>query len=259
VGSDSLRIGCVQYLNARPLIHGWPGKVTFDHPSTLCAQLARGELDVALVSSFEFLRNPIYLAIDGLSISSAGAVYSVFVAYQGDLANLREISLDPASFTSVNLLRCLLAEDNLTPQLVELSKTDKHLISADRGGLIIGDQAIRFRQEQGARFNYWDLGESWHRLTGLPFVYALWLVRLGVPAPEVIANRLRAQLGQNLERLDEVIAANPGFDPAFCEHYYRDCIQFAFGPREKAGLIAFRHLCQKHQILQPRVPDLRLI
>jgi chorismate dehydratase len=255
----SLRIGCVKYLNARPLIHGWPEKVIFDHPSTLCAKLAAGALDVALVSSFEFLRNPIYSLIDGLSISSAGAVYSVFVAHQGDFANLREISLDPASLTSVNLLRCLLAENNLMPQLVERSNTEKHLVSADRGGLIIGDQAIRFRQEHGARFRYWDLGEAWHRLASLPFVYALWLVRPGVPSPEVIANRLRAQLDQNLERLDEVIAASPDFDPAFCEHYYRECIQFAFGPREKEGLIAFQHLCEKHGILPPRVLDLRLI
>jgi hypothetical protein len=40
-----LRVGCVKYLNARPLIQGWEGKVVLDHPSTLCAQLARGELE----------------------------------------------------------------------------------------------------------------------------------------------------------------------------------------------------------------------
>ena len=39
-----LRIGCVKYLNARPLIRGWLGDVEFDHPSTLCKRLASGEL-----------------------------------------------------------------------------------------------------------------------------------------------------------------------------------------------------------------------
>ena len=57
---DSLRIGCVRYLNALPLIHGWRGEVRFDHPSTLCRELAAGKLEVALVSSFEYLRNPDY-------------------------------------------------------------------------------------------------------------------------------------------------------------------------------------------------------
>ena len=69
-----LRIGCVKYLNARPLINGWDGDVEFDHPSVLCNKLAAAELDVALVSSFEFLRNPIYRIVDDVSIASDGRV-----------------------------------------------------------------------------------------------------------------------------------------------------------------------------------------
>ncbi|HCX31072.1 MAG TPA: hypothetical protein DHU55_15090, partial [Blastocatellia bacterium] len=43
--------------------------------------------------------------------------------------------------------------------------------------LLIGDQAIRFRQKQAQDFRFWDLGEQWARLVDLPFVYALWLIR----------------------------------------------------------------------------------
>ena len=110
----SVRVGCVKYLNARPLIRGWPGNVEFDHPSALCQRLAKGQLDVALVSSFEFLRNPIYRIVDDVSISSDGPVYSVVVAHRGEFSDIEEIELDPASETAVNLLRCLLAELGLT-------------------------------------------------------------------------------------------------------------------------------------------------
>src|ERR1700757_1583908 len=113
-----LRIGCVKYLNARPLIRGWSGEVDFDHPSALCKRLAGGELGVALVSSFEFLRNPIYRIVDDVSISSDGPVYSVVVAHYGDISGIKEIELDPASQTAVNLLRCLLAELNLKARLI---------------------------------------------------------------------------------------------------------------------------------------------
>src|SRR5437764_5450702 len=116
-----LRIGCVKYLNARPLIRGWPGEVDFDHPSALCKRLADGELDVALVSSFEFLRNPIYRIVDEVSISSDGPVYSVVVAHRGEIGRIKEIELDPASETSANLLRCLIAELGLNPRLVRRS------------------------------------------------------------------------------------------------------------------------------------------
>ena len=114
----SVRVGCVKYLNARPLIRGWPGNVEFDHPSALCHRLAKGQLDVALVSSFEFLRNPIYRIVDDVSISSDGPVYSVVVAHRGKFSDIEEIELDPASETAVNLLRCLLAELGLKPRLI---------------------------------------------------------------------------------------------------------------------------------------------
>src|SRR5438067_6538892 len=114
-----LRIGCVKYLNARPLIRGWAGEVDFDHPSALCKRLADGELDVALVSSFEFLRSPIYRIVDDISISSDGPVYSVIVAYAGN-APLPEIELDPASETSVFLLRYLIAERGKSFQAAEI-------------------------------------------------------------------------------------------------------------------------------------------
>src|SRR3982751_1791270 len=97
-----LRIGCVKYLNAFPLVHGWGGDVEFDHPSVLCKRLASGDLDVALVSSFEFFRNPIYRIVDDVSISSDGPVYSVIVAHRGEFSDIEEIELDPASTTAVN-------------------------------------------------------------------------------------------------------------------------------------------------------------
>src|SRR5881396_876158 len=105
-----IRLGCVKYLNARPLVHGWPGKVVLDHPTALCEKLAGSELDIALVSSFEFLRNPIYRIVDGISISSDGPIYSVIVAHHGDISAVKEIELDRAAETSGNLLRCLMSE-----------------------------------------------------------------------------------------------------------------------------------------------------
>jgi predicted solute-binding protein len=147
----SLRIGCVKYFNAQPLIRGWPGDVDFDHPSALCNKLARGELDIALASSFEFLRNPVYQVVDDVSISSAGPVYSVVVAHSGDISEIREIELDPASETSAKLLRCLLAELNFAPLF---SRTSTSVITAHRARLFIGDQAIRFRQRHAEEFHF---------------------------------------------------------------------------------------------------------
>ncbi len=257
-----LRIGCVKYLNACPLIHGWEGEVDFDHPSVLCSKLAAAELDVALVSSFEFLRNPIYRIVDDVSISSDGPVYSVVVAHRGEIAQIEQIELDPASETSANLLRCLIAELGLNLRLVRggAEVGSATALKMDRRAqLLIGDQAIRFRQQYANQFSFWDLGEYWRKCFRLPFVYALWLIRPEVVHPKRIAKRLRRLRDGNLHNLDDLIAepvagaANPGLrqglNRQFLSRYYSENLRFSFGDKEKKGLRAFANLCVQHHLL----------
>ena len=268
-----LRIGCVKYLNACPLIHGWEGNVDFDHPSALCNKLATGKLDVALVSSFEFLRNPIYRIVDDVSIASDGPVYSVVVAHRGEIEQIEEIELDPASETSVNLLRCLIAELGLNPRLARcrttICPTAAELKTSRRARLVIGDQAVRFRRQYANEFSFWDLGEHWQKSVGLPFVYALWLIRPEVADPKQIANRLRALRNENLDDLEHLIpelvagVAEPGppkgLTREFLSRYYREHLRFSFGETEKEGLRIFANLCMKHSLLPNRDLALRVV
>jgi len=209
-----LRIGCVKYLNARPLIHGWSGAVDFDHPAALCRKLERGDLDVAMVSSLEFLRRPIYRIVDKISISSRGPVYSVLVAHREELSRIQEIKLDPASETSVALLRCLLAQRGLNPRLV---LWHRHLADAT-ARLLIGDQAIRFRKKH-SDYRLWDLGEEWKNAINLPFVFALWLIRPEIEKAKEIADALRRLRDHNLENLDDLVSTQSEFSPAACLKY----------------------------------------
>ena len=218
----------------------------FDHPSALSDKLARGELDVALASSFEFLRNPVYQVVDDVSISSAGPVYSVVVAHSGDISEIREIELDPASETSAKLLRCLFAESNFAPLLSRMSTS---VITAHRARLFIGDQAIRFRQKHAGEFHFWDLGEQWDKLVGLPFVYALWLIRPEVRDSKPLAERLRKLRDENLADIDTLIAEEKEFDRDFCRRYYRENLRFSFGEKEKAGLREFSRRCREQRLL----------
>jgi chorismate dehydratase len=255
----SPRLGCVQYLNARPLARGWPGEVQFDHPSALCRRLAAGQLDVALVSSFEFLRNPIYSIVDGVAIASDGPVHSVFVAHHPD-TSYSEMELDLASTTAVSLLRCLLRErrqQNWTeaPPPPDILSP----LASGRARLLIGDQAIRFRDKFQHAYSYWDLGETWRELTQLPFVYALWLIRPEVARAGEIAHELRRLRDRNLAHIDELIEAETEFDPGFCAYYYGECLRYDFGEREKAGLRSFEDLCVEHGLLKERAARMRLL
>ena len=240
---NNLDIGCVQYLNARPLIHGFEGSVIFDHPSRLATLLSEELLDVALVPTFEMLRAPDYLIVDDVSISSNGVVYSVFLAHHGDLHDVKKITLDTASLTSVHLLQCLLAEyHGMAPEYVSSDEcTDENAAH-----LLIGNHAIDFRRKHGDEWKYLDLGEEWALRTSLPFVFAAWLIRPGVPNAPAVAAELRALKQHGIESIPEIVAHQKLYDAGFCTAYLRKHIRYALGEPEKAGIAKFRALLARH-------------
>jgi len=252
---SALRVGCVQYLNAQPLIHGYDGPVTFDHPAGLARDLAAGALDVALVPIFEALRHPRYLLADGVAIASDGPVFSVFLAHHGALADVRSIALDPASLTSIHLLQVLLAEyHGLHPKLAPLA--------AFPGGtdavLLIGNQAIDFRARDAGAHQLLDLGEEWKRCTHLPFVFAPWLLRADLPNAAAVAAELRALKLHGSTHLAEIVRADP-HDAAFRDRYLTHHIRFDLGPREKAGIEKFRTLLTAHGFIPASNEPLRYV
>src|SRR5438105_9568946 len=111
------RIGCVPYLNAKPLIDWFhepecdaPVEIAYAVPSQLARMLEREEVDVALVSTFEVFRRPELRIIPNISISADGPVKSVRLFSCVPLQAVRSIALDTSSLTSVALIQILMRE-----------------------------------------------------------------------------------------------------------------------------------------------------
>src|SRR3954468_9618481 len=177
---DSLapfRVGSVSYLNAVPLTRGLESEITFATPAKLADMLRREELDAALVSITEVLFNDCYDVLDGIAVASLGEVKSVLLAHRKPLAEITEGFCDPASLTSVNLLKVLLGEQRLSPRFSPLSSYEA--TNSLDAVLLIGDPAIHFLRTNPSHQIY-DLGAAWFELTRLPFVYAAWALRRGL-------------------------------------------------------------------------------
>ena len=79
---EPIRIGAVNYLNTKPLIHDLERiapevDLSLAVPSRLAVQLAEGDLDVALIPAIEYFRNGTYSVVPDISIASRGPVLSV--------------------------------------------------------------------------------------------------------------------------------------------------------------------------------------
>jgi chorismate dehydratase len=248
-----LRIGCVRYLNSRPLIEPYDGPVSFEHPSVLASALQRGELDVGLVPVYEALRMPGCVAVNGVSISSLGPVWSVILAYQGALDKVRQVALDPASRTSVHLCKVFFAESGLTPEYL----AEPAPPGAAR--VIIGNQAIAFREKHEGEYRILDFGEEWLRRTALPFVFAVWLIRPEVRDPERVAAAFREIARRGQAQIEEIVARHREHHAAFAHRYLTEYIRFGLGAPEKEGIERFRSLLCSHGLLPPETRPLSFV
>lgn len=256
-----LRIGCVQYLNSRPLIHGLPD-VELAHPSQLAARLRAGALDAALVPVVELLRTPErYLVVDGVGIGSAGPVYSVFVAHQRPIEELEAVTGDPASLTSIHLFQ-VLASGVLKRRVALLPESAGKQTNAALGRLLIGNQAIACRMESeraGDGVQFWDLGEQWTAWTGMPFVYAVWVLRRGLAGAPYVADAFRAVSEAGQRAISEIAEADTDFGEDFATRYLKEHIRFQCGASERAGLARFSEELERLKLVEENRASLEFV
>jgi len=238
---DGLPIGTVPYLNAVPLTHGLEEPLVRLPPSRLATEFRAGRLAAALLSVTEALTSPDTDVLDGLAIASHGPVFSVILAHRDPLEDIQEIAIDTASCTSVNLLRVLLEMWGLRPKLIPWS--DYSRAGAARNLLLIGNPAIHFRR-QSHPHRVLDLGAAWWTLTGLPFVFAVWVLhrdRHGEPLRTALTTAGRLGVRQ----LDRWSAEAGEFDAAFRRRYLGGYIRYGLAAAEKKGLDRFRAALQR--------------
>jgi chorismate dehydratase len=235
------RVGSVDALNAVPLTRGLEDEVVFAAPSKLAEMLRRDELDAALVSVAEVLFTGRYDILDGIAIASLGEVRSVLLAHRPPLEEIREVHLDTASITSVNLVKVLLAERGLKPEFKPLpSYGEAPQLDAV---LLIGDRALDFAFA-GHPHTIWDLGAAWYELTRMPFVYAVWALRR-IPN-EPLRRALREARAFGLDTLEHIIDTRTDYTRAFRKDYLGWHIHYHLGADEKRGLVEFMKLLEKH-------------
>lgn len=203
------KIAAVSYLNTVPLIYGieHAGLLRADlllAPPADCARaFERGEADIALVPAGALPRlGDTAEIITSYCIGAVGSVRTVTVMSNRPVTEAAVLRLDSHSMTSVRLAQVLCRELwKISPRMEELS--DYSVLehpADDEAYLLIGDKV--FPQE--GRFRHVrDLADCWRELTGLPFVFAVWVARPGTD-PEAV-DALERSLTFGVERIWEAV------------------------------------------------------
>jgi len=269
----SLRLGHIDYLNCVPFFHflrdcGFDGEIVRGVPSALNAMLEAGQIDVSPSSSFEYGRNAgSYLLLPGQSISAVGAVRSVllFSPCSFEEAGQAPIFITGESATSINLLRVLLMEFHGRDR-VEFVRPEEDLeAQAARGQsvLAIGDRAMHMAARLPSGIRVHDLGSLWMQATGLPFVFALWIVSREAALnlrPELLrlqqaVRRSRQFAMERLESIVDSYLTQDWLSRGSLLDYWRG-MSYDLTDEHLRGLRLFFRLCARHGLLE-REPEIR--
>lgn len=271
----SVRLGKIGYLNVLPIYHPLENGLVegeFDivsgPPSALNNLMDAGELDVSAASSIEYARNPDkYYLVPDIAIGSRGPVQSVLLLSRCPVEQLtgKTILVSAQTHTSAALLKVLLREWAIDVDFV----TDDATACLEEGHcpeaiLAIGDEALNLRYHPDYP-NRIDLGEAWRDLTGLPFIFGVWIVQRSslkeresaVKAASDALIRARHWGTQNIGDMCTLAAESSCLTTEQMCSYF-DGLVYEFGDKEKEGLSLFYSYLAQNGIIE-KVPSLEFL
>lgn len=272
---ERVRLGCPRYLNTAPLTEGLERldgvEVTRSVPSLIGPMLASGQVDIGLCSVADLATLPVPVALLRVgAIGCDGPTLTVRLFSRVPFEAVRCVHADSDSRTSVVLCGLMLRElFGVEAAMVEFDARERVAVGErpsrlgeGRAGvaressvgadgefpeamLLIGDKVVADSPPAERYPHQLDLGEAWKRVTGLPFVYAVWMCR----AAEADSPRIRTasavldrQRRRNEARLGWLARARAGdhrWPAEEARRYLGSLLRFGVGPRERQAVDVF--------------------
>jgi chorismate dehydratase len=254
------RLGCVSFLNARPLIEGLEGRsdldLRFDVPSRLLPDLEAGQVDVALCPVIDLQTSKADLEILPVGgIGCYGKTLTVRLFSRVPFPQIQSVSCDTDSHTSIVLMRVLLDHCyQIRPEIIshQLSESDYPTHDAM---LLIGDKVVTHPPDDQVYIYQMDLGESWHQNMKLPFVFAVWMARRGTSLGDLPAtlDQTRHLNTTDLKRLKELVerqAPKHGWPVELAQQYLGHWLRYDIGQIQLQAIELFFQKAHKLGLIE---------
>jgi chorismate dehydratase len=244
---ELLRISAVSYLNTFPFVFGLKASgflqnfsLELDVPSLCAEKLKNGTVDIALVPAGALPEITKFHYISDFCIGAVREVKTVLLLSRVPLEQIRQVSLDFDSRTSVELVKVLARHHwKIEPQWENLKAGDAASPDHIESLVAIGDKTFEIRRH----FPYvYDLASAWIDFSGLPFVFAVWISRKKLPDDALL--QFTNALGYGVSHKSECIGyfhdQLPGCGD--CLSYLEQNISYEFDSKKREGLNKFLSL-----------------
>lgn len=239
--SHVIHVSLVDYVNAWPVTWGFlrgavdgVEKIT-DIPSACAERLARGEVDAGLIPAVEAARIPGLRIVRGVGIASRERVRSVLLCSHQPLEEARTVALDASSRSSAAMVQVLFQDlYGRRPEFHPAHPDLPEMLRTHDAALLIGDPALK---ADLSGLHVLDLAEAWNRLTGLPFVFAVWAVRPDVSPEAFLWSRDYGK--RHMSEILDAAERRTGLPRALLAEYLDGNLRHDLEEQEERGLAEF--------------------
>jgi chorismate dehydratase len=269
-------------------------------PSVIADMVKSNEADIGLASIVDAVGlpgapDPNLTLIPAGMIGCDGPTLTVRLFSAVPLDQITTLHADTDSHTSVILAQVLLHKlHNIRPTIINFDARERIPLPLPEGGgggvglrsaatsptqnaprafeasdlaeawpqtvLLIGDKVITDHPPDSRYPHQLDLGQAWHDLTGLPFVYAMWMCRdadADSPAIATGAALLDRQRRRNQMRLGWIIekrSPEARWPLDLARRYLEELLRFEVGHREREAVGLFLKEAGMLGLVAPRHP-----
>ncbi len=273
-----LRISAISFLNTAPLMwdfdHGVPPatehgrstlgfEVSYTIPSACADALREGTADIGIIPAITYATIPGLVILPDAVIASKNDVRSILLVCKKPIEQVRTIAADTSSRTSVVLTQVLCEKLwGGAREMRPMPPDVESMLDACDAALLIGDSALRLNP---AKYKCYDLAAEWRKLTGLPFVFAVWALRMAAlaetardPDPATVLSRSRdhGTEPQNIATIARLWSPHLQVSESLITGYLTDNIHYALDAENRAGLELFYRYAAELRLI-PEVPELR--
>ncbi len=243
--APKLRVGLMPYLNSAVFYKRMPedsADLVEYVPREMALALERGDLDAGPLPVAEWFRmDGVLTPVGDFCVATKHMSVSIllFSSRMPDEMEGARIAVTEQTATTVQLMRVLFKEYwGVEPDSL-VTRDEPH-----DAILLIGDEALCNRSGIDDFPFVHDLGEVWNEMTGLPFVYAHWLARIGTDPAAISAleNAIGESLDSALADVEGLLsegwpAANMRPEEAMS---YLEQFTYRMGEQERESLELFR-------------------
>lgn len=254
------RISASSYSNTAPLVwsflygqnHGKVEIILDTAPARSAQFLAEDRVDAALVPVIAYQMIDGVRLIPDVCVGASEKVRSVcLVTRDMDLEDVRSVSLDISSKTSVALTKIIFREFlGFEPEWKDSEPDLERMLGESDCALLIGDPALRLPED--ASYRKFDLVELWRARTGLGFVFAMWMTRRTSCPIDFAAAR-----DEGLAHIDDIVSnyeTDIGLGRDDLRRYLTENISYSADDQMRKGMELYFKLADRNGLTEAARP-----